>query len=133
MVRIILISLFVAYFLYSFSVYAWGTESKDPASPEALKGMEIWQSQNCQACHQIYGLGGYMGPDLTNIISDKNKGAGYAAVFIKNGTSRMPQFNLSDKEVFELIAFLRWIDKSGRSVVDPIQVNAWGNYTLQSK
>lgn len=133
MVRVILSSLFMAYFLYSFTVYAVGSHSTDKPTAEALKGMEIWQSKNCQACHQIYGLGGYMGPDLTNIMSDPQKGPEYAAVFINNGTDRMPKFQFTPEEVNALISFLKWIDRSGKSFVAPHQVNHWGNYTLQSQ
>ncbi|MCH7870146.1 MAG: c-type cytochrome, partial [Planctomycetes bacterium] len=34
----------------------------------AKSGLAIWRENNCQACHQIYGYGGFLGPDLTNLM-----------------------------------------------------------------
>lgn len=93
----------------------------------------MWQSKNCQACHQLYGLGGYMGPDLTNIISDSIKGPAYASAFIQSGTAKMPKFNLSAAEVNELLAFLTWVDQSGQSRVPADKVTPLGNYKLDNQ
>ncbi len=132
MVRTIFITLVLSYFGYSFLVYNYTAPIAEP--PELAKaGMDIWQSKNCQACHQLYGLGGYMGPDLTNIVSDRTKGAAYAAAFIKVGTARMPDLKLTDDEVNKLVAFLSWVDKSGRSRVAKDQVNWYGSYQIDKK
>ena len=32
----------------------------------ARQGRRIWHTHNCQSCHQLYGFGGFLGPDLTN-------------------------------------------------------------------
>lgn len=71
-------------------------------------GKIIFQNKNCIACHQLYGLGGFMGPDLTYICFEPGKGKEYARAFIVNGTARMPDFNLTDKEASYLIAFLEY-------------------------
>ncbi len=126
----IFIVLLVAYCSYSCLVYAFSAKDNDRPSAAASSGFEHWQANNCQACHQLYGLGGYMGPDLTNIISDSTKGAIYAAAFIKAGSAKMPNFNLPDTAVNELVAFLVWVDKSGRSMVPADSVNSFGNYKL---
>ena len=132
MVRTIFITLVLSYFGYSFLVYNYTARIAEP--PELAKaGMDIWQSKNCQACHQLYGLGGYMGPDLTNIVSDSTKGAAYAAAFIKVGTARMPDLKLTDDEVNKLVVFLSWVDKSGRSRVAKDQVNWYGSYQIDKK
>lgn len=78
---------------------------------EARYGQQLFQDYNCIACHQFYGLGGYMGPDLTNVIS--NRGEAYSRAFIAAGTQRMPNFNLSDDETGALIAFLAFVDQTG--------------------
>lgn len=75
--------------------------------------MALFQEKNCIACHQFYGLGGYMGPDLTNVISGPGKGADYAKSFIENGTSKMPNFGLSASEIDDLVRFLEFVDSSG--------------------
>ena len=73
-----------------------------PISPAADRGRQLYQEHNCVACHQFYGLGGYMGPDLTNVIS--NRGAAYARAFMAAGTQAMPNFNLRDEELDALDA-----------------------------
>jgi nitric oxide reductase subunit C len=74
-------------------------------------GQRIFQDKNCVACHQIYGLGGYMGPDLTNVIS--TRGDAYARAFITSGTARMPNFNFSPDEIAALLAYLGFVDQTG--------------------
>ncbi|MFZ4057084.1 MAG: c-type cytochrome [Ferruginibacter sp.] len=133
MVKLAFATLVLAYCTYSIFIYANCSTSGEAPTHSATAGMELWQSKNCQSCHQLYGLGGYMGPDLTNIISDSTKGPLYTAAFIKMGTARMPNFNLSDTETDQLVAFLRWVDKSGRSIVPADKVNWYGNYTLTGK
>lgn len=97
----------ILFFTYSVFVYTSGTELA-PAlakiSPSVAEGKLLWQKHNCIACHQLYGLGGYLGPDLTTVIS--KKGALYARAFILNGTQRMPDFHLTEAEIQALIDYL---------------------------
>lgn len=95
-----------------------------PPDRHIQAGWQLWQDKNCQSCHQLYGLGGYMGPDLTNVYSDK--GARYMQTFIKYGTGKMPDFHLNDSEIQSLISFLAWIDKSGKSKIPASVVHWWG-------
>lgn len=95
-----------------------------------MYGQEIWQEKNCQSCHQLYGLGGYMGPDLTNIASDSGKGAEYMYTFMKYGTGRMPNYHLTDDEINDLITFLSWVNKSGVSHVPEENVHWTGTYVI---
>ena len=44
---------------------------------EAITGKVLYQKYNCTACHQIYGLGGFLGPDLTIVVSQQGKGEAY--------------------------------------------------------
>jgi nitric oxide reductase subunit C len=103
---------FIAFFIYSFFVYTKGTEQ--PATikitNEVRTGKLLFQKLNCIACHQLYGLGGYLGPELTTVISQKTKGESYARVFLKNGTRQMPDFKLSDHDIDCLISYLSYID-----------------------
>jgi nitric oxide reductase subunit C len=90
-----------------------GLKKTAVADPLAADGKLLYQKYNCQACHQIYGLGGYMGPDLTNEYSQPGKGPAYMSVFLKNGTDRMPNFHLAPHDVSALIAYLGSVDASG--------------------
>jgi nitric oxide reductase subunit C len=133
MVVRIWIALIAVFLFYSAVIYNLAdVEAKEgKPGPVVLDGWRLWQKKNCQSCHQLYGLGGYMGPDLTNTASNPAKGKDYMAVFIKNGTNRMPNFHLTDTEVNHIVCFLAWVDKSGSSVVPSRAVNWLGNYEIQ--
>lgn len=106
-------TLCTAFLFYSIYVYTAGTAAAHvpPMSEQARRGQQVYQDYNCVACHQFYGLGGYMGPDLTNVIS--NRGSAYARVFIANGTTRMPNLGLSDEETDAVVAYLEFVDQTG--------------------
>ena len=82
-------------------------------SEAAMEGGKIWQSKNCQACHQLYGLGGYMGPDLTNIISNPAKGPDYVKAFLVLGTKTMPRFTFTEEEKDQIVAYLTYVSNTG--------------------
>jgi nitric oxide reductase subunit C len=119
-------TLCLAFIPYSAYVYTRGTEASHiaPMSEQARHGQQLFQDHNCIACHQFYGLGGYMGPDLTNVVS--NKGSAYARAFLMSGTQRMPNFNLNAAELDAMVAFLEFVDTTGRYPADEYQVNWWG-------
>ncbi len=106
-------ALFGAFLIYSSQVYTRGTDAPhiEAMSAEARHGQELFQKHNCIACHQFYGLGGYMGPDLTNVLS--NRGEAYSAAFITAGTASMPNLGLSNDEVAALVAYLAYVDMTG--------------------
>jgi nitric oxide reductase subunit C len=105
-----------SFLLYSFSIYL--QPALDTASPSADTGMTsegrlVWQKYNCQSCHQLYGLGGYLGPDLTNVMSAPNKGEPLVRALLKAPTPPMPVYNLSEAETEALVSYLKAMDKSG--------------------
>lgn len=104
----------VAAFLgYSCFLYAdLPIQNKEPVQA-ADKGKMLWQQYNCGACHQVYGLGGYLGPDLTNSYS--KRGPAYIRAFLQNGTNIMPNYHLTETEITELTNYLRHLDASGNS------------------
>ena len=125
--------LFIAFIIYTCLVYSYCDEknvTETVPDKQVLAGWQTWQQKNCQSCHQIYGLGGYMGPDLTNVASEPGRNKTYLQTFIKYGTGKMPNFNLSDTEVNNLIGFLNWVDKSGKSKVPRERVTITGNYNF---
>lgn len=125
--------LVLSYLGYSCIVYSnCDSSANSLPNSKVQAGWKLWQEKNCQACHQIYGLGGYMGPDLTNIISDSTKGPLYAKVFIQNGSAKMPDFKLTDAEANNIVQFLSWVDKSGHSKVTADKVLWNGNYNIQN-
>ena len=93
----------------------------------------MWQENNCTACHQIYGLGGYLGPDLTNIASNPDKGLDYAKAFFNSGIKSMPKFHFSDEEKVHLATFLKEIDQTGYYPNKSAEFNSNGWVTIQYK
>ena|ERR1700733_7544011 len=125
--------LFLAFSTYTLAVYKYCDNKKvDIPGKQITAGWKIWQEKNCQSCHQIYGLGGYMGPDLTNITSDTTQNELGIKTFIKYGTDKMPDFKLNDSDVAHLVAFLKWIDKSGKNKVTEEKVTWSGNYNIEN-
>ncbi len=95
---------------YSTWVYTDGTTSAAAMSPAAMEGKELWQRNNCQTCHQLYGLGGYMGPDLTTITTDKYRGPLYAKAMLLNGGAIMPNFHLTEKNAADIVEYLSYVN-----------------------
>ena len=101
-----------SFLVYSAIVYTRGTENIMCHDKMASEGKLLFQKYNCISCHQVYGLGGFLGADLTNVISCDGKGEEYARVFIEHGTDRMPDFHLTKNEVSCLIAYLKFVDQT---------------------
>ncbi len=110
----IILGLFITGFLfYSFYLYATLPKTSKFLTNNTERGKSTWQQYNCTACHQVYGLGGFLGPDLTNTYS--KKGPEYIKAFLLKGTSVMPDFNLSDNEINSLLDYMKNIDASGNA------------------
>jgi nitric oxide reductase subunit C len=127
--RFISAILILSFFVYSIVIYTVGTrvdKGEKWLNAEAKRGKLLFQKKNCIACHQIYGLGGFMGPDLTNMMSAPGKGALFATALLKAGTQRMPNYHLSDSEINDLIAFLTYADQTGVSPVKKFKLNLDG-------
>lgn len=120
---------------YNFSLYTQNISNTTlpTLSKKAIQGEKLWQENNCTACHQIYGLGGYLGPDLTNIASNPKKGLEYAKAFFNSGVKSMPKFNFSEKEKEHLATFLQEIDQTGFYPNTDAEFDASGWVTIKYK
>lgn len=123
-----IIFLLASFIIYSGFVYTLGTEKNNsvPLTEAVTKGKMLWQEKNCTACHQFYGLGGYLGPDLTNVISTDGKGEFYAEAFLRSGSQVMPNYHFNDDEVKSLVAFLKYVDASGKFPVRDFNLTYYG-------
>ncbi len=125
-------SLFILFVIDAYFVYTSGTEN-DPSqsflTEGAKNGKLLFQEHNCISCHQLYGLGGYMGPDLTNVMSAPGKGEIYVKTLIQNGTQRMPNLHLPESDVKALTEYLNYVDKTGISPVRNFEINLDGTIT----
>ncbi|MBL7811424.1 MAG: cytochrome c [Bacteroidetes bacterium] len=105
LVLLVLAALFLAY-------TAWLLTLPTPYYNENfVRGRRVWQKYNCQACHQLYGLGGFLGPDLTHVV--RKGGKPYLKAMVETGSPNMPVFKMNDTELSDLFLFLRGMDSSG--------------------
>ena len=126
----IILVFFLFYFIYSFFIYTQKSESIEAnktITPLAIEGRLVFQKYNCISCHQLYGLGGYLGPDLTNVVSEK--GSYYVSAVIKNGMLKMPNLNVKDDEIKSLVAYLSFVDSSGVFPVKEFESQWYGIIT----
>ena len=90
-------------------------QNQDLLSAEVVRGKHLWDSSNCMGCHTILGEGAYYAPELTRVV--ERRGAEWIAIFIKDpeamfpGQRRMVQYDFSDEQIQDIIAFLTWIGK----------------------
>lgn len=127
----IMIGLFI---VYNSIIYTQKSGSSVAImSNESLKGEQLWQKNNCSSCHQFYGLGGYLGPDLTNVISAPNKGREYVKAFLNSGVKSMPKFDFTNQEKEYLASFLEHVDQTGFYPNKEAEFSKDGWVTIQYK
>ena len=83
----------------------------DKLSEQVVAGKRVWQKYNCNDCHTILGFGGYYAPDMTKVYWRRGD-EGIKAV-VRNPERyttwrRMPRQSLSEQELGDLVAFLKW-------------------------
>lgn len=83
---------------------------------QVVRGQNVWHANNCINCHTLFGEGAYYAPDLTKIT--KQRGTPYLTAFLKDPSQfydeqqhrrLMPDPNLSDQEIADVIAFMDWV------------------------
>lgn len=90
-------------------------QHSDQMTASVIRGKYIWEDNNCMGCHTILGEGAYYAPELTKVVD--RRGPEWIAVFLRDpeamfpGQRRMTQYNFSDEEIQDTIAFLDWIGK----------------------
>ncbi|MDH5552253.1 MAG: cytochrome c [Nitrosomonas sp.] len=115
------------FFFLLFLVLTFDTTRKLPKSDhreniteEVARGKHIWETNNCIGCHSLLGEGAYFAPELGNVY--KRRGEAFIKVWMQAmptnapGRRQMPQFNLTDEQLDDLVAFLKWtseIDTQG--------------------
>ena len=80
-----------------------------PLSGEALRGRQLYHQNACQVCHQLYGQGGFLGPDLTNVSTRLDSTRLRSLLTV--GSGQMPALSFSGAQVADMSAFLREIDR----------------------
>jgi len=90
----------------------------DLITQDVKDGKDVWHHKNCINCHTLLGEGAYYAPDLTKIT--EHRGEAYLRAFLKDPSQfyseevhrrLMPNPNLSDDQITQVIAFLDWVSK----------------------
>lgn len=106
------------------------TTSTDSATltESVARGKEVWERNACIGCHTILGEGAYFAPEVGNVWvryggRESPEGARAALKAWMQaqptgapGRRQMPQFNLTEQELDDLVDFLKWtseIDTQG--------------------
>jgi nitric oxide reductase subunit C len=104
--------------------YIRNTSTDTPGLTESVaRGKHIWERHSCINCHSLLGEGAYFAPELGNVWiryggDEDAQGARAALVAWMQsqpsgvpGRRQMPQFNLTDQELNDLIDFLEWTSR----------------------
>lgn len=108
-----LVCAYIGLSLVAYTDYG-GPSSNSRLTKSERAGLEVWRKNNCQVCHQIYGFGGFIGPDLTNVIDHRHADSDFFPILTK-GYKKMPALNLSEEDCVNVIAFLHAVNRTGRS------------------
>lgn len=85
----------------------------NPTSADVHEGRVIMERNGCLACHSIDGFGGSIGPALNGVKQRKSNDEMFRWIkspfSIKPGT-RMPQYFLSDEEIYKIVSYLETKD-----------------------
>lgn len=88
------------------------------------RGKHVWEKNACIDCHTILGEGAYFAPELGNVwiryggIEDPETARALLKAWMQaqpsgiEGRRQMPQFNLSDQELDDLVDFLAWVSRT---------------------
>lgn len=108
------------FFILLFLGMTLDTERKLPnydareqlANPKVVAGKRIWETNNCIGCHTLLGEGAYFAPELGNVYV--RRGPEFIKAWMKAqptgapGRRQMPQFHLTEQQLDELVAFLKY-------------------------
>ncbi|MBI3383742.1 MAG: cytochrome c [Aquabacterium sp.] len=107
------------FFVLLFAAIVFDSERKIPQrsnaqniSESVVRGKHIWETRNCIGCHTLLGEGAYFAPELGNVY--KRRGPEFIKAWIKGqptgapGRRQMPQFNLNDQQLDDMVEFLKW-------------------------
>lgn len=118
---LVFVFLFTTFIAYTSWVYTNGTNRASTMTTQQQLGKKIWQDNNCQSCHQIFGLGGYLGPELTTGYGSASFGVDsahyetYARTILQYGSIRMPNFHLTPQQINAIIDYLKYVDANAFS------------------
>ena len=97
-------------------------------SAAAIRGKHLWEANNCMGCHTIMGEGAYYAPELTRVY--ERRGPEFIRAMLRDpaamypGQRRMQQYDFTDQEIEDIVAFLEWINGTDLNGFPPTPVLA---------
>ncbi|PWB58835.1 MAG: cytochrome C [Nitrosomonadales bacterium] len=98
-------------------------DHRENITDSVVRGKHIWETRQCIGCHTLLGEGAYFAPELGNVYT--RRGGEFIKAWIKAqptgapGRRQMPQFNLTDQELDDMVAFLKWMSEINTSKWPP--------------
>jgi nitric oxide reductase subunit C len=83
-------------------------------TPAVIRGKNLWDESNCMGCHTLLGEGAYYAPELTRVY--ERRGPEFIAAMLRDpeamypGARRMQQYDFTDEEIADLVAFFEWVN-----------------------
>lgn len=105
-------------------IYIVTTSTDSEGLTDAVaRGKHVWEKHSCINCHTLLGEGAYFAPELGNVWvryggreSPEGARAALKAWISAQptgapGRRQMPQFNLTDQELDDLVDFFEWTSR----------------------
>ena len=87
-------------------------DHRENLTEQVARGKHLWETRNCIGCHTLLGEGAYFAPELGNVYP--RRGGPFIKAWIQAqptgapGRRQMPQFNFTDEQLDDIVAFLKW-------------------------
>ena len=107
------------FFILLFLALTFQTEKSFPQydnranlTEQVVRGKKVWETNNCIGCHTLLGEGAYFAPELGNVYP--RRGPEFIKAWMKAqpskvpGRRQMPNFHLTDEQLDDLVAFLKY-------------------------
>lgn len=117
------LAIFVGLTVHSH-LYILNTSTDHEGLTDAVaRGKHVWEKHACINCHTILGEGAYFAPELGNVwqryggLDDAEGARDALKLWMQSqptgieGRRQMPNFNLSDQELDDLIDFFEWVSR----------------------
>lgn len=114
--------LLVAACFFIQAALVWLDVGEHPGSTVAMDasardGQTIFRSHGCQSCHALFGMGGFIGPDLTN-AARRVPPARYSQL-LQEGSGPMPAYHLDSQQRAAVFSYLQAMDATGQGTPLP--------------
>lgn len=108
------------------NVAADRTREDENLTEAAIRGKDVWEDYNCVNCHTRLGEGAYYAPDVT--VAYSRMGSNWIEHMLRDpvtaywgppenavGRRKMPQLDMSDQEILDMVEFLKFLDGIDRN------------------